>query len=225
MLGYLLKNLPSEYLYAGYIVRKGLSSATIDVDGQAMYDAYLYSYIENNLTVFILMDDGLYKDMVTGIKLPAITEDELISKHLERSTFIDMEEYGEYDKKKPIGVYGLHTFEEMVKLENLDAQIADDRAFKIGDLQAIAMKKTFTGMEALGIVGRFNTRNKLDSKVFCVPAIKIDENDTAESIIGDINAYHELIKDKNVDQIVQILHTLSEEMDSVGNKKYESLGL
>ena len=225
MLGYLLKNLPSQYLYAGYIVRKGLSSATVDVDGQAMYDAYLYTYLENNLTVFILMDDGQYKDMVTGIKIPALTEDELISKHLERASFIDMEEYGEYDKKKPIGVYGLHTFEEMVKLENLDAQIADERTFKIGELQAISMKKSFTGMEALGIVGRFNTRNKLDSKVFCVPSIKSDENDTAESVIGDINAYHELIKDKNVDEIVQILYELAKQVDSVGNKKYESLGL
>lgn len=225
MLGYLLKNLPSQYLYAGYIVRKGLSSSTITENGKAMYDAYLYSYLENNLTLFILMDDGLYKDVASGIKLPAINEDDLISKHLERSEYIDMAEYGEYDKKKPIGVFGLHTFEEMINLENLDAQIADERTFKIGELQAIAMKKSFTGMEAFGVVGRFNTRNKLDNKVFCIPAIKSDANDTIDTLIGDINDYHELIKDKNYDQIVQILYDKSKEMDSVGNKKYESLGL
>ena len=224
MLGYLLKNLPSQYLYAGYIVRKGLSSSTIQIDGQAMYDAYLYSYLENNLSLFILMDDGLYKDIASGLKLPEITEDDLVSRHLERSEFIDMEEYGEYDKKKPLAIYGLHSFEEMIKLEDLDASI-EQQGLKIGKLQTISLKKSYTGMEALGVVGRFNNRNKLDSKVFCVPAIKTDENDTLESIIGDINSYHELIKDKNCDQIVQILYEKSKELDSVGNKKYESLGL
>ena len=37
--------------------------------------------------------------------------------------------------------------------------------------------------------------------------------------------YHELIKDKSSDQIVQMLYNISKELDSVGNKKYESLGL
>lgn len=225
MFGYLLKNLPSQYLYAGYLVRKGLSSSTIEVDGKAMYDAYLYSYLENNLTLFILMDDGFYKDITSGLKLPELGEDEIVSTHLERSEFIDMEEYGEYDKKKPIGVYGLHSFDTMIKLENIDASMNDDRTFKIGDLQSVALKKSYTGFEALGVVGRFNTRNKLDNQVFCVPAIKNDSNDSAESVIGDINAYHELIKDKEADQIVQILYELSKQLDSVGNKKYESLGL
>ena len=55
MFGYLLKNLPSEYLYAGYLVRKGLSSSTIEVDGNSMYDAYLYTYLENNLTLLLQM--------------------------------------------------------------------------------------------------------------------------------------------------------------------------
>lgn len=224
MFGYLLKNLPSEYLYAGYIVRKGLSSSTINVDGQAMYDAYLYSYLENNLTLFILMEDGLYKDISSGLKLPKIEEDDIVSKHLERSVQIDMEEYGEYDKNKPIGVYGLHSFAEMIKLEDMNASI-EQKGLKIGDLKSINLKRSYTGMEALGVVGRFNNRNKLDNKKFCVPAIKKDENDTSDSIIGDINAYHELIKDKTSDEIVQVLYNLSKELDSVGNKVYEELGL
>ena len=111
MLGYLLKNLPSQYLFAGYLVRKGLSSSTVEVDGKSMYDAYLYTYIENNLTLLLQMEDGTYKDIASGIKLPEIIEDDIISEHLERAEYIDMEDYGEYNKKDPIGVYGLHSFE------------------------------------------------------------------------------------------------------------------
>ena len=224
MFGYLLKNLPSQYLYAGYIVSKGVSSSTVEENGKAMYDAYLYSYLENKLTFFILMDDGLYKDVATGIKMPEIMEEDIVSKHLDRAEHIDMEDYGEYDKNKPFGVYGLHSFEELIKLEDMNASI-EQQGLKIGDLKTIGFKRSYTGMEALGVVGRFNNRNKLDGKVFCVPSIKKDANDPADSIIGDINAFYELIKDKTKDQIVQTLYTISKEVDSVGNKKYESLGL
>ena len=224
MLGYLLKNLPSQYLFAGYLVRKGLSSSTVEVDGKSMYDAYLYTYIENNLTLLLQMEDGTYKDIASGIKLPEIIEDDIISEHLERAEYIDMEDYGEYNKKDPIGVYGLHSFETMIKLEEADTSIEEQTA-KIGALKGISLKRSYTGMEALGVVGRFNSRNKLDSKQFCVPAIKKDANDSIESPIGDREAYHELIKDKSSDQIVQMLYSISKELDSVGNKKYESLGL
>jgi hypothetical protein len=224
MFGYLLKNLPSEYLYAGYLVRKGLSSSTIEVDGNSMYDAYLYTYLENNLTLLLQMEDGTYKDIASGLKLPEIMEDDIVSQHLERAEFIDMADYGEYNKKNPIAVYGLHTFETMIKLENADASI-EEQGLKVGALKTMGVKRSYSGMEALAVVGRFNTRNKLDSKQFCVPAIKKDANDAIDSAIGDINNYHELIKDKDPDQIVQILYNISKELDSVGNKKYESLGL
>ena len=126
------------------------------------------------------MEDGLYKDISSGLKLPKIEADDIVSKHLERSEHIDMDEYGEYDKNKPIGVYGLHSFAEMIKLEDMNASI-EQKGLKIGDLKSINLKKSYTGMEALGVVGRFNNRNKLDNKKFCVPAIKKDENDTGHA--------------------------------------------
>ncbi len=224
MFNYLLKNIPSQYLYAGYVIRKGLSSSTI-VDGdKTYYDALLYSYIENNLSLFILMEDGLYKEVSTGIKLPEILEDEIVSKHLERSEYIDISDYGEYNKENPMGVYGLHSFEDLIKLEDASLTI-EQQGLKIGDLKGLTLKKAYTGIEAMAVVGRFNNRNKLNKKRFCVPAIKIDSNDKFESIIGDINSYHELIKDKTPDQIIQMLYNKAQELDSTGNKKYESLGL
>ncbi len=223
MFGYLFKNLPTEFLYGGYLVRKGISSTTATVDGKTIYDAFLFTYVDREVTLFIKMEDGSFKSVNENINLKEITKEELISKHLERADYVDIEDYGEYDKSKPIGVFlsnDLTTIirEELTLSSEENQQDAAQKAM-------ITIKKSFTGMEAMGYLGRFNRRNKIEKKIVCLPAIKKDENDTYESVIGDMNAYNKLTEGKTNDQIMETLSSIADDLDSVGNVKYESLGL
>lgn len=224
MFSYLLKNLPTQYIYGAYVLRKSISTQTTEVDGKPVYDVTEFIYLDNYLTPFLLMDDGTYKSMYDAkVKLSPVDSDGIISKHIERTENVDMDEYSNYDKNTPIAIFGAHPFEELVKWDQ--AAASEDNFKDAAQLAQIGVKKSHTGMEIMAVLNRFHTRNRINKKTFCVPPIKKDSNDTYESIIGDINAYHEKINEKSNDEIVKILQELSEELDSVGNKKYETLGL
>lgn len=223
MLGYLLKNLPTEFLYGGYLVKKGVSSSTTEYKMNTVYDAFLYSYVETELTLFIKMEDGSFKCLNENVNIKEINSEDLISKHLERGDYVDVEDYGEYDKNKPYGVFVSNNLETIIKEELLleTEENQTDAARKT----IIGVKKSFSGMEALGYISRFNRRNKIEKRVICLPPIKIDENDTYDSILGTMDDYKKLIEGKNNDQIMKFLTEKADELDSVGNKVYESLGL
>ena len=74
-------------------------------------------------------------------------------------------------------------------------------------------------------MNRFNKRYKLENRVVCLPPIKKDANDTIDSLLGDMEDYKKLIEGKSNDQVVKLLIEKADELDSVGNKIYESLGL
>lgn len=223
MFNYLLKNLPTQFIAGAYVLRKGVSSSTIEIDGKSYYDVIVYTYLDNYLTPFLIMEDGSYKSMSDNIKLNPIDSDALISKHVERAEVVDIDDYGEYNKNVPIAIFSPHSLDELVRLDQ--AAASEENKKDAVQLAQIGVKKVHTGLEIMGIINRFNSRNKLEKKTFCIPAIKKDANDTFESLIGDMDAYHELIKDKTGDEIVRILREYSEELDNIGNKKYETLGL
>ena len=223
MFGYLFKNLPTEFLYGGHLVKKGISSTTATVDGKTIYDAYLYSYMEENLSLFIKMEDGSFKCINENVNIKEINSEELISKHLERAEFVDIADYGEYDKNKPYGVFISNNLETIIK-EEMTLETEENQA-SAARQAIIGVKKSLSGMEALGYINRFNRRNKLENKVVCLPPIKKDAEDTIDSLLGDMEEYKKLIEGKSNDQIVKLLIEKANELDSVGNKIYESLGL
>ncbi len=223
MFNYLFKNIPTEFLYGGYLVKKGLSSSTAEVNGKIIYDAFLYSYVDQELSLFIKMEDGSYKSINENVNMKEITNEELVSKHLERGDFVDITDYGEYDKNKPYGVFIDRDFTSIVKEEMLID--AEDNLQDAGKKTILNIKKSFSGMEAMGYIGRFNRRNKLEKKEICIPPIKIDANDEMESVIGTMEDYKKMIEGKTNTEIMKILTERASQVDSVGNKVYESLGM
>lgn len=62
MLGYMLKNLPSKYVYAGYSIRKSLTIMTSNINGRIVYDVFLYTYVDNYLSF-------IYKWIMVSIRM------------------------------------------------------------------------------------------------------------------------------------------------------------
>ena len=56
MLKFMMKNLSAEFVFGGYSVRKNTAVLSRKVDNKIYYDKFLYTYIENNLSFYILME-------------------------------------------------------------------------------------------------------------------------------------------------------------------------
>lgn len=219
MFNYLLKNVPDNFVYAGYNVRKGITVMTTDTGNGIMYDVFLHTYIDNYLSFYILMEDGQYKCVDLKKNFPEISNADLPSKHLFRGRYYDVSEFGEYDKEQVIGVYGLRGMQEL--MQQIDAQ---EKALDSKELSILAMldeKASYTGMEIIGAINRFNRNLKRRKDIITVPAIKIDANDTFESLIGDIDAWNNFIADKKPDQILDDIIKIDNDTDGIGNIKQE----
>ena len=219
MFNYLLKNLPEKYVYAGYNVRKGLTVMTTDTGNGIIYDVFLHTYIDNYLSFYVLMEDGQYKCVDLKKNLPQITNDDLPSKHLFRGRYHDTSEFGEYDKDQVIGVYGLRNMQEL--MHQIDAQ---EKALDSKELSILALydeKTAYTGMEIIGAINRFNRNLQRRKDIITVPAIKKDETDSYESVVGDMEAWNTLIAEKTPDQIVDEIIKIDNSTDGIGNIKQE----
>ena len=221
---YLLKNLPAEYVYGGHAVRKGITSQTTNTeDGHVIYDAFLYTYIDENMSFFILMEDGSYKCVEQKDNVLAVTNAGLASRHLDRGNYVNTTKYGDYDKNKVIGVYGA------MKINDLMARVAEkskeDNERDISFQTLVGEKKAYTGLEINTILNEYNNRMGRKKRALIVPAIKKDENDTYESKFGLEEDFQEFLKDKDPEQVVEELMAFNDEMDALGNKVYETLGM
>lgn len=221
MFGSMFKNFPAQYVFAGYTIRKGLTSMTTTIDGNIVYDAFSYTYIDNYLSFYILMEDGTYKNMKENVKVNSITGEDLISKHLKRAAYVDMSEYEQYDKTKPYGVFGLRNINALLKKEEEDAKNNADKDISMAVL--IGEKPSYTGMEISGIIKRFNERHGCDERALLVPAIKKDSNDEFDSLIGEELDFYDFISNKDADEVVKAVRDICNQIDAVGNKVYETL--
>lgn len=225
MLNNIFKNFPAEYVFAGYTVRKGLTTMTTSVDGQILYDVFLYSYIDDYLSFYVLMEDGKYKNIKENVKVEVIDAEKLISRHLERGANVNLSKYSEYqqyDKNKAYGVFGLRTIGDLLKIEEEQAK-KDDKDISLSVL--VGEKTAYSGLEIEGIIKSFNQIINSKKKVLTVPAIKNSPEDTLDSPIGEELDFFDFLSNKTDDKIVEDIKAINDEFDAVGNKKYESLGL
>lgn len=221
----IFKNFPTKYIYAGYTVRKGLTTITTSIDGKIIYDVILYSYIDDYLSFYCLMEDGKYKNMKENVKVDLLTADQLISKHLERGDNVKLDkyhEYLEYDKQKPYGVFGLHTIPELLKMEEEQAR-AENKDIPMAVLGG--EKAAYTGLEVDGILRTFNQMHNSQKKSLIIPPIKNSSTDTMDSPIGEELDFYDFVSNKTSEEIVAAIKGINEEADALGNKKYETLGL
>ena len=221
---YLLKNLPAEFVYGGYSVRKGITSQTVTTpEGKVIYDAFLYTYIDDYLSFYILMEDGSYKNVEEKVNVGITPNPGLASRHLERGNYVNTSKYGDYDKNKVVGVFGPMKINDI--LEKLDELGKQDDSKDIGYNTMIGAKQAYTGLEIGAILKEFNNKMGRKRRPLTVPAIKKDENDEYESYFGLESDFEEFIKDKEPEAIIEELMRINDEQDALGNKVYETLGM
>ncbi len=217
MLNLMLKNIPTKYAFAGYSIRKGISVMMTNMDGKMVYDIFLYTYIDNYLSFYMLMENGKYRNAETGVEVPEAKAEDIVSKHLYRGPNKDASQYGTYNKEEIVGVFGVRDIETLMKQTDEIGKTDDSHDVS---LEAVMDTKTqYMGMEILGIINRFNKYLKWEKDIMTVPAIIYGMNDEYYSIIGDEMDFFEFMSNKDSDQIVREIKILTESTDGVGNVK------
>lgn len=217
MFNYMLKNIPAKYVFGGYSVRKSFTIMTSIENGKLVYDSFLFTYVDNYLSFYILMDNGNYKHVESGVEVPEVKAEELMSRHLARGKMEDAEEYESYERDKIVGVFGLRNMEEIMR--QTDQMNVDSKAEDIKLTGLLDLKNSYMGMEVNGAINSFNRALKREKGVITVPPIKNSESDTYNSLIGDEMDYFDFMSNKTSDEIIRDLKKLDDSIDGVGNVK------
>lgn len=218
MLGYLFKNLPAKYIYAGYGVRKSLTILTTEENGRIIYDVFLYTYVDNYLSFFIQMENGSYRSVDFKVDVPEISAEDLVSRHLSRGLMKNMDDYEEYDREKLIGVFGLRNFEILMKQTD-EMKKENSDGFDVSLEALLDVKNQYMGVEVMGVINNFNKCLKYEKGRITIPPITYGPNDPYQSLIGDEMDYFDFMSNKDSDKIIQDLKKLADSLDGIGNVK------
>ena len=215
MFSYMLKTFPAQYIFAGYAVRRSISVVSTMVDGSLIFDVFSYIYLDNQLTMFLEMESGKYKSCEYGVTIDAYDGEAIMSKHLYRGVEYKQEDYPLYNKEEVVGVFGLRNMNDLM-------QITDDLQDETGinDMKVQAMidiKKSYSGMEVMGVVNKFNRLNGWKKNLITIPAIVYGPDDTYKSVIGDELDFFDFLSNKDADTIVREFKKLDDATDGVGN--------
>lgn len=217
MFNYMLKNIPAKYVFGGYSVRKSFTIMTSVDNGRIVYDSFLFTYVDNYLSFYILMEDGNYKHVESGVVVPEAKAEDLMSKHIGRGKVEDTEEYEIYERDKIIGVFGLRNMEEI--MSQTDQMNVESKAEDIKLTGLIDLKNAYMGMEVNGAINAFNRALKREKREITVPPVKFDANDPYNSLIGDEMDYFDFMSNKTSDEVIRDLSKLDDTIDGVGNIK------
>lgn len=216
MFNYMLKNIPAKYVFGGYSVRKSFTIMTSVENGKLVYDSFLFTYVDNYLSFYVLMDDGNYKHVESGITVPEIKAEGLMSQHIARGK-VSEDEYSGYERDKIVGVFGLRNMEEIMR--QTDKMNAESKTEDIKLTGLLDLKNAYMGMEVNGAINAFNRALKREKGYITVPAIKSDMSDPYNSLIGDEMDYFDFMSNKTSDEVIRDLKKLDDSIDGVGNVK------
>jgi hypothetical protein len=88
------------------------------------------------------------------------------------------------------------------------------------DMKVQAMldiKRSYSGMEVMGVINKFNRINGWKKNTITVPAIVNGPEDTFKSVIGDDLDFFDFLSNKGPDKIVRELKKLDDSTDGIGN--------
>lgn len=215
MFSYMLKTFPAQYIFAGYAVRRSTSVVSTMIDGELIFDVFSYIYLDNQLSMFLEMESGKYRSCEYGVDVDSYDGEAIMSRHLYRGKEYKQEDYTLYNKEEVVGVFGLRNMDELMK-------ITDDLQNEAGvtdmKIQAILdVKRSYSGMEVMGVINKFNRVNGWKKNLITVPAIIYGPEDTYKSIIGDDLDFFDFLSNKGPDKIVRELKKLDDSTDGVGN--------
>lgn len=213
MFGFTFKQLPAQYLFGAYSVRKSHTIMTRTENGKVIYDTFLYTYIDNYLSFYILMESGNYKNVSTGKEVPELHAEDIMSKHIARGRMVDFDD--EYDKEEIIGIFGPLNIVEILK--KVDEMKKSDENNDVSLQAIIDVKKQYMGVEVNGIIDSYNKRLKYPLGQITVPPIKATPEDDYPSVIGDELDYFDFMSNKTTQEIINDLKKLADNIDGVGN--------
>ncbi|HIS18536.1 MAG TPA: hypothetical protein IAC02_08025 [Candidatus Coprovivens excrementavium] len=218
MFGYMFKNLPAKYIFAGYGVRKSLTILTTEENGKIIYDVFLYTYVDNYLSFFLQMENGKYKSVDFNVEVPETSAEELVSRHLSRGLMKNMDDYEEYDRETLVGVFGLRNIEVLMKQTD-EMKKQNSEGFDVSLEAILDIKAQYMGMEVMGVINNFNKCLKYDKGRITIPPITYGPDDPYKSLIGDEMDYFDFMSNKDSDKIIQDLKKLADSLDGIGNIK------
>ncbi len=218
MFGYMFKNLPAKYIFAGYGVRKSLTILTTEENGKIIYDVFLYTYVDNYLSFFLQMENGKYKSVDFNVEVPETSAEELVSRHLSRGLMKNIDDYEEYDRETLVGVFGLRNIEVLMKQTD-EMKKQNSEGFDVSLEAILDIKAQYMGMEVMGVINNFNKCLKYDKGRITIPPITYGPDDPYKSLIGDEMDYFDFMSNKDSDKIIQDLKKLADSLDGIGNIK------
>lgn len=218
MFGYMFKNLPAKYIFAGYGVRKSLTILTTEENGKIIYDVFLYTYVDNYLSFFLQMENGKYKSVDFNVEVPETSAEELVSRHLSRGLMKNMDDYEEYDRETLVGVFGLRNIEVLMKQTD-EMKKQNSEGFDVSLEAMLDIKAQYMGIEVIGVINNFNKCLKYDKGRITIPPITYGPDDPYKSLIGDEMDYFDFMSNKDSDKIIQDLKKLADSLDGIGNIK------
>lgn len=213
----MVQNIPLEYAYIGYKVSKGLVIENTTTNGITNRDLFLYTYLSIDPVVIVLMEDGNYKDMETGLKAPKLEYGHLISKHLARGNNINIANYPSYSKSNILGYFNLKKFEDVVKavieIENTTAMI---------NLKDTALKGAYTVLEMNNILKKYLGKkdDKTLIKTFAVPPVLIDELDNIRTVYTLESRFLYDYYGKSDEEVFNDIKQKSEEYERIKNSNF-----
>ena len=217
MFNYLMKNLPSKFVYAGYNVRKSITIMTSVLEEKVIYDIFSFTYVDNYLSFYLLMDDGKYKCVSEKVNVDSVDAENLASRHLFRGETYDTTQYTQCDKDQIVGVFGLRPFSELiVQADEMEKANGSNEM----SMQALLdTKASYNGLEITGVINRFNKNLNWVKGIITIPPITYGEGDSYVSAIGDEVDYFDFMSNKTSDEVIRALKVLVDTLDGVGNKK------
>ncbi len=218
MFGYMFKNLPAKYIFAGYGVRKSLTILTTEENGKIIYDVFLYTYVDNYLSFFLQMENGKYKSVDFNVEVPETSAEELVSRHLSRGLMKNIDDYEEYDRETLVGVFGLRNIEVLMKQTD-EMKKQNSEGFDVSLEAMLDIKSQYMGIEVIGVINNFNKCLKYDKGRITIPPIIYGPDDPYKSLIGDEMDYFDFMSNKDSDKIIQDLKKLADSLDGIGNVK------
>lgn len=213
MLKYMMKSLPGEYVFGGYSVRKSTAVLSRKEDNKIYYDRFLYTYVDNFLSFYILMEDGTYLNVETNDRVPLLNAEEIMSRHLRKDEELDEE----YERDKIVGVFGVRNMETLIK--QVDDMNVANNAQEARLKGLIEPKKSYMGMEITGSIAAFNKATRRRADYVTIPPIKFGDDDSYKSVIGDELDYFDFMSNKDADNIIDDLIKLDQSIDGVDNVK------
>lgn len=213
MLKYMMKSLPGEYVFGGYSVRKSTAVLSRKEDNKIYYDRFLYTYVDNFLSFYILMEDGTYLNVETNDRVPLLNAEEIMSRHLRKDEELDEE----YERDKIVGVFGVRNMETLIK--QVDDMNVANNAQEARLKGLIEPKKSYMGMEITGSIAAFNKATRRRADYVTIPPIKFGDDDSYKSVIGDELDYFDFMSNKDADNIIDDLIKLDQSLDGVDNVK------